>query len=315
MRTERRRSWSAVQIEWTISWLLPHGLCFKFRHLHAETSVRSTQYGEQSYGREMRHWSNGAVAGIRGILRRLPHHVRLEAHVKKKLIVVGALVVAGGALAGILFAVFPVQMTTYGGMARNYLLTLSMPAGTVSTETNPAYQSVASAASAPPPADAPWPNAAVGDWPSYNRTPSSQRYSPLNEINAKNVAQLKVLCTYDVHEFTSFESSLIMVDNALIGTTEFDIFSINPATCAENWRTHLVYPGALLPPIGAPLTWTACCFAARRTPGCWPLISRRASSCGRRESRTEAWRVGALGADCLGRPRLHRQFGWRLQGR
>ena len=38
-----------------------------------------------------------------------------------------------------------------------------------------------------------------------------------------------------------------MVNNALIGTTEFDIFSINPATCAENWRTHLDYPRALLP--------------------------------------------------------------------
>ena len=47
--------------------------------------------------------------------------------------------------------------------------------------------------------------------------------------------------------FTAFESGLIMVNNALIGTTEFEIFSINPATCAENWRTHLDYPGALLP--------------------------------------------------------------------
>ena len=59
--------------------------------------------------------------------------------------------------------------------------------------------------------------------------------------------QLKVLCTYDVHEFAAFESALIMVNDALIGTTEFDIFSLNPATCAENWRTHLDYPGALLP--------------------------------------------------------------------
>ena len=38
-----------------------------------------------------------------------------------------------------------------------------------------------------------------------------------------------------------------MVDNALIGTTQFDIFSIDPATCAENWRTHEVYPPSLLP--------------------------------------------------------------------
>jgi len=47
--------------------------------------------------------------------------------------------------------------------------------------------------------------------------------------------------------FTSFESGLIMVNNALIGTAEFEIFSINPSTCAENWRTRLDYPGALLP--------------------------------------------------------------------
>ena len=38
-----------------------------------------------------------------------------------------------------------------------------------------------------------------------------------------------------------------MVDGALIGTTEFDIFSLDPATCAENWRTHVDYPGSLLP--------------------------------------------------------------------
>jgi alcohol dehydrogenase (cytochrome c) len=172
----------------------------------------------------------------------------LDTKTRKKLyIIVGTLFVAGLIVAGILYVAFPVQMTTYGGMGMNYLKTLSTPAGTVSTEVNPAYQAVAAAPSAPPPADEAWPNAAVGDWPSYNRTPSSRRYSPLNQITAKNVAQLKVLCTYDLHSFTSFESGLIMVDNNLIGTTEHDIFSLNPATCAENWRTHLEYPGALLP--------------------------------------------------------------------
>ena len=47
--------------------------------------------------------------------------------------------------------------------------------------------------------------------------------------------------------FTSFESSLIMVEGALIGTTEFDIFSIDPATCAEKWRTRFHGAGSLLP--------------------------------------------------------------------
>src|SRR6185436_9938866 len=58
---------------------------------------------------------------------------------------------------------------------------------------------------------------------------------------------LKVLCTYDIGGFEAFESGVIMVDNALIGTTQFDIFSLNPATCAENWRTHEDYPPSLLP--------------------------------------------------------------------
>ncbi len=166
---------------------------------------------------------------------------------KKKLLILGALFVAGVIVAGVLYVAFPVAMTTYGGMGLNYLKTLSTPAGTVSTEANPAYKAPEAPTTSTPPADAAWPDAAAGDWPSYNRTPSSQRYSPLNQINTKNVGQLKVLCTYDVHEFAAFESGLIMVNGALIGTTEFDIFSLNPATCAENWRTHLDYPGALLP--------------------------------------------------------------------
>ena len=90
-------------------------------------------------------------------------------------------------------------------------------------------------------------SATTGDWPSYNRTLTSERYSQLSQINRENVGKLKVLCTYDIGEFAAFESGLIVVDNALIGTTEFDIFSLNPATCAENWRTQETYPPSLLP--------------------------------------------------------------------
>ena len=166
---------------------------------------------------------------------------------KRLLIILGSLFVAGVVIAGMLYVTFPVAMTTYGGMGLNYFKSLNAPAGTVSTETNPAYKAPAAVASSSPPTDPVWPGAAVGDWPSYNRTPSSQRYSPLTQINTKNVANLKVLCTYDLHTMTAFESGLIMVDNALIGTTEFEVFSINPATCAENWRTHVDSVGALLP--------------------------------------------------------------------
>jgi alcohol dehydrogenase (cytochrome c) len=79
-----------------------------------------------------------------------------------------------------------------------------------------------------PPAEAPMPNATTGDWPSYNKTLTSERYSQLSQINTKNVSKLKVLCTYDTNQYSSFESGLIMVNDALIGTTEFDIFSLDP---------------------------------------------------------------------------------------
>ena len=111
---------------------------------------------------------------------------------------------------------------------------------------NAAYKDAGAAAPSLP-AEASSPSATAGDWPSYNRTLTSERYSQLSQINTKNVGKLKVLCTYDVGQFAAFESGLIMVENALIGTTEFDIFSLNPATCAENWRTHEVYPPSLLP--------------------------------------------------------------------
>jgi len=161
------------------------------------------------------------------------------------LIIVVALGVIGAAVGGGLYYVYPVQVSTIAGMSRNYLISWFAPPGTTATESNPAYKA-AEAATPQPPAAAPLPNA-TGDWPSYNKTLTSERYSQLSEINTKNVGKLKVLCTYDVDQYAAFESGLIMVDGALIGTTQFDIFSLNPATCAENWRTHEDYPPALLP--------------------------------------------------------------------
>jgi alcohol dehydrogenase (cytochrome c) len=137
-------------------------------------------------------------------------------------------------------------VSTLAGLTRNYLISWSAPPGTTTTELNAAYQGAGAAAPSPP-AGAPSAGAAAEDWPSYNRTLTSERYSPLSQINTKNAGKLKVLCTYDVDQFAAFESGLIMVKNALIGTTEFDIFSLDPATCAENWRTHEDYPPSLLP--------------------------------------------------------------------
>lgn len=84
------------------------------------------------------------------------------------------------------------------------------------------------------------------DWPSYNRTLTSERFVPLNQINADNVKQLDVLCTYDTGQTVSFQSGLIVANGALYGTTEQDTFSIDPNTCTENWRVHEEFPSGML---------------------------------------------------------------------
>jgi alcohol dehydrogenase (cytochrome c) len=119
----------------------------------------------------------------------------------------------------------------------------SAPAGTLETEvaqTGTAAQP-ASTVSASPQADS---GGTAEDWPSYNKTLTSNRFSQLSQINRTNADKLKVLCTYDTGQYTGFNSGLLEVDGALIFVTAFDIFSIDASTCRENWRTHEDYTPA-----------------------------------------------------------------------
>jgi alcohol dehydrogenase (cytochrome c) len=154
-----------------------------------------------------------------------------------------AIVAAGVGAAAALYFAYPTQVQIAGGEGRSELLSLNAPPGTLATEQNAAYKAPSATASAAGTA----PSAASGDWPSYNKTLTSERFSGLSQINTGNVGKLRVLCTYDSGDYGSFETGLIMVQGALIGTTEFDIFSIDPATCALNWRTHEDYPAYILP--------------------------------------------------------------------
>ena len=153
---------------------------------------------------------------------------------------VGAIVVVGIAIAGLSYAYWD-QTVQIGSTAINYVRYWSAPAGTLETEVAPtgaAAQPSTSTASAAPQAA---PGGTEGDWPSYNKTLTSNRFSELSQINRTNAEKLKVLCTYDTRQYTSFNSGLLEVNGALIFVTAFDIFSIDPSTCRENWRTHEDY--------------------------------------------------------------------------
>ena len=165
------------------------------------------------------------------------------------LIIAGVLVVTGAASTGTLYAYWD-QAVPLAGMAINYVRYLSAPAGTLATETaasKDAELPAASDASAQGPVPAAplvsdqTPGAATGNWPSYNKTLTSNRFSRLNQINKNNVGKMKVLCTYDTGQYAGFTSGLLEVNDALIAVTEYDIFSIDPTNCHQNWRTHEDY--------------------------------------------------------------------------
>jgi alcohol dehydrogenase (cytochrome c) len=89
-------------------------------------------------------------------------------------------------------------------------------------------------------------HAAFKDWPSYNNTLTSERYVNLDAIDTKNVARLKVLCSFDTGEQTAFQSGLLEVDGALFATTEHDTLSIDANTCKQNWRAHAEFASGVL---------------------------------------------------------------------
>jgi alcohol dehydrogenase (cytochrome c) len=132
------------------------------------------------------------------------------------------------------------SLVSAAGLVLNTFLSAKNPPGSTVVEVRGDTTSTSAGAVAtsgtPSGANAQSPD--VGSWPSYNRTLTSQRYSPLSQINAQTVRGLKVLCSYDTQTRELFETGPIIINGALIGTTAFDIFSIDPSNCREIWRTH-----------------------------------------------------------------------------
>jgi PQQ-dependent dehydrogenase (methanol/ethanol family) len=89
-----------------------------------------------------------------------------------------------------------------------------------------------------PPASAAREAAAAADWPAYNRTLAGDRFSPLDEINRGNVAQLTAVCTYTLPEVTALQTGPIVIDGAMYFTTDAASYAIDAATCAEKWRVE-----------------------------------------------------------------------------
>lgn len=110
--------------------------------------------------------------------------------------------------------------------------------GGTEPEAPPASSGVSSVPTPEPAIDAS--AVAAADWPAYNRTLAGDRFSPLDEIDRSNVAQLRAVCTYTLPEVSTMQAGPIVVDGTMYFTTERNSYSIDAATCAEKWRVERV---------------------------------------------------------------------------
>ena len=158
----------------------------------------------------------------------------------KKLFLASLAAVALVAVAGVI-NFFPVEwdnFVPYGAMVINAVRYARAPQGTIETETRNASAPIPNTKVSMP-ADA-----ASEDWPSYNKTLTSNRFASVDEINKQNAPKLQVTCTFDTGQYTGFSTGLLEVEGSLIFTTEYDIISIDPNDCGLKWRTHEDYTPA-----------------------------------------------------------------------
>ena len=197
------------------------------------------------------------------------------------------------------------------GELRGEILSLFAPQGAIATETNPNYKGAAAPAVAPPPSPA---AAGLAELQQDADLGALLRPRP-DQHQERRQAQGVVHLRHQAIA-RAFETGLIMVEGALIGTTEFDIFSIDPATCAENWRTHEEYPGYLLPTNRGAAYMDGMLYRGTEDG----RVLAYDFKTGKRVWETtiggrEEGRDRAGGADRLERPRLRRQRRRRLKGR
>ena len=165
-------------------------------------------------------------------------------------VALGAALIGAIAAAGVVYWEWD-TLVPVAGLAVNYLRFFDAPKGTLTTERNGAQSAAQNISSTQAGAVSAAPSATPvkiaetvtnsKSWPSYNKTLTSERFSELDQITKANANELSVLCTYDTGQYTGFNTGLLEIEGALVFSTEYDIFSINPNTCKENWRVHEDY--------------------------------------------------------------------------
>jgi quinohemoprotein ethanol dehydrogenase len=101
-----------------------------------------------------------------------------------------------------------------------------------------------------------------GNWLTYGRTYSEQRFSPLKQIDDKNAGQLGLAWSYDLDTHRGQESTPLVVNGVMYFTSAWSkVFAVNAATGVLKWSYDPLVPPA----------WSvnACCDVVNRGVAIW----------------------------------------------
>lgn len=75
------------------------------------------------------------------------------------------------------------------------------------------------------------------DWPIYGGQLEGDHYSPLTQINQRNISKLKVAWTFDTHETGGLQTTPLIVGRVLYGLTPSQkVFALDAATGKQLWQ-------------------------------------------------------------------------------
>ena len=101
-----------------------------------------------------------------------------------------------------------------------------------------------------------------GNWMTHGRTYSEQRFSPLKEINDKNIGQLGLAWFHDLDTRRGQEATPIVVDGVMYFTTAWSkVFALNAASGAVLWSYD--------PKVPPEWAVNACCDVVNRGVAVW----------------------------------------------
>ena len=105
------------------------------------------------------------------------------------------------------------------------------------------------AASGPTQAELDHAAGANNTWLMTNKSYDGQRYVALNQINTKNAASLKEVCTFDTGVQAPAQSSPLLYEGRIYFTAGQTTVAIDAKTCKEFWRHDWQIMGKILSPV------------------------------------------------------------------